>query len=58
METVTAAASKEGKKAAKTVSKHLVLSFGVSRFFAGDAISDSGPDDDVNFGFVAAQYTF
>jgi len=45
-------------KAAKTVSKHLVLSFGVSRFFAGDAISDSGPDDDVNFGFVAAQYTF
>jgi hypothetical protein len=42
----------------KRVSRHLVLSCGYSRFFAGDAIEESGADEDIDFGFVAAEYTF
>jgi hypothetical protein len=31
---------------------------GYSHFFAGQFLSDSGPDDDVDFGYLQIQYTF
>lgn len=37
---------------------HLALQAGYSHFFAGDFIAQSGPDEDVDFGYLMAQYTF
>lgn len=38
--------------------RHTTLLAGASRFFAGDAIRQSGRDDDVDFVYLTLQYTF
>ncbi len=40
------------------VIKGVVVSGGISRFFAGDFIRQSGPDDNMTFGHMGIQYTF
>lgn len=41
------------------VDRHLLIYAGYSHFFAGDFIDDSaGADEDIDFVYVAAQYTF
>ena len=39
------------------IDRHLVVTLGYSRFFTGDFIDDTGPDDDVNFVYIWLQYT-
>ena len=38
--------------------RHLKGELGYSHFFAGDFISESGPDDDIDFVYVQFQHTF
>jgi hypothetical protein len=38
--------------------RHLAGLFGYSHFFAGDAIEESGPSDDIDFVYLSLQYTF
>jgi hypothetical protein len=38
--------------------RHLTGLFGYSHFFAGDFISDTGADDDIDFVYAQLQYTF
>lgn len=38
--------------------RHLMGLLGYSHFFAGDFISESGPSKDINFAYLALQYTF
>ena len=40
------------------VAKGVAASAGVSRFFAGDFIRQTGPDDDMTFAHIGIQYTF
>lgn len=40
------------------IDRHASIAAGYSRFFAGDAIEESGPSEDIDFGYLAAQYTF
>jgi hypothetical protein len=40
------------------VNKYLQVEGGYSHFFAGDYLSDTGPSDDANFGYVQAKLTF
>ncbi|NQT86821.1 alginate export family protein, partial [bacterium] len=37
---------------------HLIGICGYSHFFAGDFIEGSGPDSDIDFGYLTLQYTF
>lgn len=38
--------------------RHLKAYLGYSHFFAGDAISESGPDEDVDFAYFGMSFTF
>lgn len=40
------------------IDRHMEVSFGYSHLFAGDFISESGPDEDIDFVYVAFQFTF
>jgi hypothetical protein len=40
------------------VNKHLLLEGGYSHFFAGDYLSDTGPDSDADFGYMMAKIMF
>ena len=40
------------------VNAHLQIEGGYSHFFAGDYLSDTGPSDDADFGYVQAKLTF
>lgn len=40
------------------VDRHLQFYFGYSHFFTGEFISDTGPDEDIDFVYAAATYTF
>jgi hypothetical protein len=40
------------------VNKNVALEAGYSHFFAGDYLSDTGPSDDADFGYVQATITF
>lgn len=40
------------------VNPNLAAYLGYSHFFAGDFIRDTGPDEDINFVYAAATYTF
>ena len=40
------------------VTKNVALEAGYSHFFAGDYLSDTGPSDDADFGYVQATLTF
>ncbi len=44
--------------ASYTFDRHLSALLGVSRFFAGDALSDSGSSEDIDFAYVSLQYAF
>ncbi len=41
----------------KAISAHTLVVVGYSHFFAGDFIEESGPDQDIDFGYVIFQYT-
>ncbi len=41
-----------------TANRHLVVEGGVGRFFAGDAIRQSGPAPDTTFGYLESTFTF
>ena len=43
---------------AHPIGRHLVASGGYSHFFAGEMIEDTGPDDDIDFAYLALEYTF
>lgn len=38
--------------------RHLTIDAGIGRFFAGDAIEESGPSEDIDFLHLGAGYTF
>jgi hypothetical protein len=38
--------------------RHTLIQSGYSRFFAGDFIKESGPSEDIDFGYLLAQFTF
>ena len=38
--------------------QHTTAQFGLSRFWAGDFIEESGASEDVNFAYAQLQYTF
>ena len=38
--------------------RHTLLVIGYSHFFAGKFISQSGSDEDIDFGYIMLQYTF
>ena len=38
-------------------SRHTMIMLGYSHFFAGDFIDQSGPDEDIDFGYLSFQYT-
>ena len=40
------------------IGRHFDALFGYSHFFAGPFVEDSGPDDDIDFGYIQGQYTF
>lgn len=40
------------------VDRHASIIAGYSRFLAGEYIEESGPSEDIDFGYLAAQYTF
>ncbi|MCB9914282.1 MAG: alginate export family protein [Planctomycetes bacterium] len=42
----------------RSFGRHLAAYAGYSHLFAGDAIRESGPDDDVDFLYLGARYTF
>ena len=42
----------------KRISRHLAGEAGYGHFFAGDAIEESGPDEDIDFAYVSFEYTF
>ncbi len=44
--------------AAWRLDRHLALLLGYSRFFAGDALEESGPSDDVDFAYLQITATF
>lgn len=37
---------------------HVTTQLGLGHFFAGDALEDSGPSDDIDFAYVSVAYTF
>ena len=39
-------------------SRHVVFGGGYGHFFAGDAINQRGPADDIDFGYVETTFTF
>jgi len=45
-------------KAVYSVDRHLTLEAGYSHFFAGDYLSDTGADEDVDFYYLQALYRF
>lgn len=45
-------------KATYAVDRHLTLEAGYSHFFAGDYLSDTGTDEDVDFYYLQAMYRF
>ena len=40
------------------IDRHTAAYVGYSHFFAGDFLSDTGPDDDIDFVYAAVTYTF
>jgi len=38
--------------------RHVATQVGVSRFFAGDALEESGPSEDVDFAYLSVNFTF
>ena len=40
------------------IDRHLMTYFGYSHFFAGDFIDETGDDEDIDFAYMAVQYTF
>ncbi|MFQ5928405.1 MAG: alginate export family protein [Acidobacteriota bacterium] len=41
-----------------SIDRHTLIFLGFSHFFAGDFIRETGPDKDIDFGYMTLQYTF